>query len=163
MTQWNGNLTNEDGLIVEFGTNRSDVVTDGTTQGQAEHMLTMYIDSQALVAVGDSAREDVARLPEHALITSAWFVAESAWTGTGTLDIGTADSAGSAIDANGLFAAIDVDVALAAAGDAVVGAGVLADGTDIIAEDSWVYATASGTVSAGVGTLYIRYILTNAQ
>lgn len=158
---WNGNLTNEDGLIVEFGNDRGIAVADGKTAEAPGKMLTMYIDSQDLVALADSAREDVAYLPAGAMVTNSVFVAETAWTGTGTMTIGLANSAGTAIDADGIDAAIDVDAALAAAGDAVTNDGALVDGTEVIGSDAWVYATVSGTVSAGTGTLYISYIMTN--
>ena len=162
MTVWNGNLTNADGMIVKFGTTRGTAVTDGATGGMDEVLMRFYVDSQALVALASVAREDVQSIPADALITEAYMVAESAWVGTGSLTLGLAKSDSTALDADGIDATIDVDAVLAAAGDVVNCDGVLVDGTETISERAWIYATKTGTVSAGVGTLFIKYVRTNA-
>lgn len=162
MTTWNGSIENADGLPVKFGTARATPVTDGVTAGKDEKLLTLYLDSQNLTALASVAREDVAHLPADALITEAYIVAESAWTGTGTLTVGLAKSDSTALDADGIDATIDVDAVLVAAGDVVSCDGALVDKTETISERAWPYAVANGTVSAGTGTLYIKYIQTNA-
>ena len=146
MTTWNGAITNEDGLVVKFDTDRSTPVTDGVSNAK-EKVLEIYLDSQNLDSASAAARNDRAELPANALVLSSEFVATTAFVGTGTLDIGTADTAGSALDANGLHAAIDVDVVLAAVGDKDVGAGEQVGGS-VISERAYVYGATSGTVSA---------------
>ena len=58
MTQWNGNATNEDGLVVRFSTDRSEVVTDGTDAGMSERTLRVTIDSQALPGIANGGRDE---------------------------------------------------------------------------------------------------------
>ena len=156
MSTW----TNADGLPIKYGTTRSTAVADGVTTGKDEYLLEFYIDSQNLTALASAAREDYAHLPATAIITEAYIVAESAWTGTGTLTVGLAKSDSTALDADGIDATVDVDAVLAAAGDVVSCDGVLVDKTETISERAWPYATVAGTVSAGVGTLYLKYIVT---
>jgi hypothetical protein len=158
MTTWNGNATNEDGLVVRFSTDRSTVVTDGVSNGQAVKMFELTIDSQNLPGIANGGREDIAHLPAGAMITDAKLIATTAFTGTGTLTVGFAKSDGTALDADGVDAAVDVDSVLGSANDAVTCDGVLVDGTEALSERAWVYATTSGTVSAGVAKLRILYI-----
>ena len=151
--------TNEDGLLVRFNKERSTPVTDGTDNGQGERVFEIQIDSQDLPALTD-INDDRPHLPANALITDALLITTTGFTGTGTLSIGLGDSSQTAIDADGIDAAIDVDVALAAAGDVVACDGALADKTATVgAADAWVYATVSGTVSAGVATLKVKYVV----
>ena len=63
MTVWNGNLTNQDGLIVKFGNVRGTAVKDGVSGGLDEQTIMLYVDSQNLVALASAAREDVASIP----------------------------------------------------------------------------------------------------
>lgn len=154
--------TNADGLKIKFGTERGTAVYDGVTAGKQEKMLTFYVDSQNLTAIANAVTEDFAWIPANALITEAYMVAESAWTGTGTLSLHLAKSDGTQLGTNGIDATIDVDAVLAAAGDVVKCDGALVDNTETISERAWPYATVGGTVSAGVGTLYIKYVVTNA-
>ena len=155
MTTWN----NDDGLLVRFGTSRSTVATDGTDAGHSEHVLEVAIDSQAPLALTD-INADRPHLPANAIITDAFLVADTAFTGTGTLTVGLGDSAQSAIDANGIDDLIDVDVALASAGDVVACDGVLVDKTSTIGtSDAWVYATVGGSITAGTATLKLKYIV----
>ena len=152
--------TNEDGLLIRFGEELGEIVTDGTTTSD-ELTLEIEIDSQKVPTLAD-INADRAHLPANALITHAFLVTTTPFTGTGTLTVGLGDASGTAIDANGIDDLVDVDVALAAVGDVVACDGALADNTATIGSvDAWVYATIGGTVSAGVATLKIKYVTTD--
>lgn len=155
MTTW----TNEDGLLVRFNRERGEVTGDGTAQ-TVEQVLEVTLDSADLPVLAD-INADRPSLPAHALITDAFLVCNTPWTGTSpTLTIGLGNAAGSAIDADGIDAAIDIDGTQAAAGDVVACDGALADKTATIgAAAGWVYAATGGTVTAGKSTLYIKYIV----
>lgn len=158
MSTW----TNADGIEVVFGTARSALAENGTAIGYQTKTLVVDLDSQNLPALADAVSEKESSLPANALITEAYLVATSAWVGTGTLTVGLGyDNAGTptAVDADGIDAAVDVDTVLAATGDVVACDGALVDKTATIgANRAWVYAVATGTVSAGTGKLYLTYI-----
>lgn len=151
--------TNEDGLLVRFDTERSAVAPDGTTNPEVQ-TLAVIIDSTDLPGTAD-VNADRAHLPANALVIDAYLVCNTAWTGTSpTLTVGLANSAGTAIDADGVDAAVAVDGVQAAAGDVVACDGALVDKTATIGSaDGWVYATTGGTVTAGKSTLYVRYFV----
>ncbi len=160
MTTWNGNATNEDGLVTYFGTTGGTPVTDGTAAGKSVHVYEKVIVGSDLPAISEGGRRDIASLPAGAIITDAYVKATTGFgTDTGTLTIGLADTAGSAVDADGIDAAIDVSAVLAAADDVVLCDGALVDKTEALGEECWVYATASGTVTTGTVVLKIMYIL----
>lgn len=159
------NWTNEDGLLVRFAHGggadaKGQVARDGTALLGDIHTLEVEIPYDNLPATGD-VNEDRPNLPAHAIIVDAFLVCNTAWDGTTpTLTIGLADSAGSAIDADGIDAAIDVDSVQASAGDVVACDGALVDKTATIGSDrAWVYAATGGTVTAGKSTLYLTYIV----
>ena len=150
---------NEDGILVRFGTERSTVSTDGTDAGHQEHVLEVVIDSQDILLVGD-VNDDRPSLPANAVVTDALLIATTAFVGTGTLTLGLSDSAGSAIDADGIDATIDVDAVLGNIGDVVACDGALVDKTASIGTVAgWVYGSIGGTVSAGVATLKLKYVV----
>lgn len=152
-----GTWINEDGLKIRFDTDRSEVRKEGTNLIAPVRAHKVVIDSTDLPAAAD-AGADQDFIPAGALIIDSYLVATSAWTGVGTLTIGLANAAGTAIDADGIDAAIDVDVALAAAGDVVANDGELVDKTATIGSaDGYVYAVATGAVS-GTAELVILYI-----
>jgi hypothetical protein len=113
--------TNEDGLVVRFGTERSDSATSGQVAAIKEYIVLDLPDATALPLVGAIAApaEDAPRIPASSIITNAWMVATTDFTsgGAATMDIGLMDAAGSVIDIDG----IAVDIALATLVD---GAGV---------------------------------------
>lgn len=151
--------TNADGLLVRFPADKGEVVTDGTILNGTYKILEVVIDLMDPPVVGD-INEDRPHLPAHAFIVDSYLVCNTAWTGTSpTLTIGLANSAGTAIDADGIDAAIAAGVQ-AAAGDVVLNDGALVDKTSTIgAARGWVYASTGGTVTAGVSTLYLVYFL----
>lgn len=152
MTTW----TNADGLLIRFGTTRAEEATDGSTLAD-EKTLKVKITGGTTIDLAD-INGDRPDLPAGALITDALLVADTAWTGTGTLTIGLGNASGVAIDANGIDDAVDVDTVLAAAGDVVACDGALVDKTATIGSAAgYVYTTESGTV-AGTATLHLKYI-----
>jgi hypothetical protein len=158
MTTW----VNEDGLRVKFPLTSAQVVTDGATAGKQEMTLEVVIPGADLPAIATGGREDIAHLPAGALITDAFLVATTGFgTDTGTLTVGLAKSDGTALDADGIDASVDVSAVLAAVGDVVACDGALVDKTETISERAWVYATASGTVTTGTVKLVLKYINTN--
>jgi hypothetical protein len=150
--------TNEDGLLVRFGNERSTVVTDGTSQ-YVEQVFEIEINSQDLPVTGD-INADRPHLPANALITDAFLIATEAFDSTGTLTVGLANSAGAAIDADGIDATVDVDAVLGAVGDVVACDGELVDKTATIGSAAgWVYASMTAAGTTGKATLKIKYIV----
>jgi len=113
-------------------------------------------------------------LPPYALIESALFVVETAFAGGTSYDIGLTQTDGTAIDADGIFAALPL-ASINAKGEshrAIVrdsdGTGNLTDtyagaffnlsGQTGSQYSSNVKVTASGTFTAGKAHLYIRYL-----
>lgn len=158
MTTWNGNLANEDGVVVRFGIDRATVVTDGTDNGSGIRTLEVDIVGASLPAISNGGRDDIASLPAGAVITDAFLIATTGFgSDVGTLTVGLATSAGVALDADGIDAAVDVSAVLAAAGDVVACDGALVDKTESISERAWVYATNSGSVVTGTAKLKLMY------
>lgn len=154
--------TNADGLTVLMHEEQGEVQTNGSTAvGVRKALVVDLEDATALGASYSTAAGPTdAFIPADALIVSAHFIVDTAFTsgGAATLGIGLYNSAGTAIDADG----IDAAIALAALADdfAVVCDGALADGTQNVgAANAYVgfnYGTAVHT--AGSGKLVIEYI-----
>lgn len=151
--------TNLDGLIVDFNTEAGQVVGTGTNNPDVE-TLEVVLDSSDLPTLAD-INQRVASLPANALVVDAYLVCNEAWTGTSpTLTIGLGNSGGTAIDADGIDAAVAMDTAQGSAGAVVACDGALVDKTSTIGSVAgWVYATSGGTVTAGKSTLYVRYFV----
>lgn len=154
--------TNADGLTVLMHEEQGTVQTTGKTVVGVRKALVVDLEDATTLGTSYStaAGPNDAFIPANALIVSAHFVVDTAFTsgGAGTLSIGLYNAAGTAIDADG----IDATIALAALADdfAVVCDGALADGTQNVgAADAYVgfiYGTAAMT--AGSGKLVIEYI-----
>ena len=157
--------TNDDGMYVLTGTNQGDVQDKGVS-GKALRQ-SLVIDIPDFTAIGSSfGASDIdpldAVIPAGAIITNAILKITTAATsgGSATLSIGTYNSAGTAIDADGIDAtvaltAIDAAQDLVQCDGAQVG-GVVTVGT----ADAYVgliYGTAAFT--AGAGKLVIEYIV----
>lgn len=160
--------TNEDGLVVRFGTERSDSATSGQVAAIKEYIVLDLPDATALPLVGDIAApaEDAPRIPASSIITNAWMVATTDFTsgGAATMDIGLMDAAGSVIDIDG----IAVDIALATLVD---GAGVGVTGCagayvanaggagQLVDADAWPVITyVANAYTAGAGKLIVEYV-----
>jgi len=154
--------TNADGLRVLTGLDMAAEKAQGVSASGMSQVLVMDITLTALGTSFGSSNIDLNNpyIPAGSLIKRADLVMTTAGTsgGSATLTIGTYNSAGTAIDADG----IDATVALTAI-DAI-GETVRCDGAHLttggyVAENAYIgaiYATAAFT--AGVGKLYIEYI-----
>ncbi len=104
---------NADGLNVGFGTRTvaENEAQKIATQGAIEQVVFDLNDAVALdlttLDVSSDAVVHGAEIPANSLILSAKLVVKTLFASGGapTLDIGTYDSAGAPVDANGLFAA----------------------------------------------------------
>lgn len=150
--------TNEDGLEVRFGTDRRTSAPDGLTSAEEKVFVYEVADATKLTDADTAAAAgDAAYLPAGTIIKDAYFVVDTAFTsgGSAVLDIGLKEGDGTAIDDDG----IDAAVALGALGaNAVVNCNGALVGTRL-AEDSYVnftYDTAAFT--AGAGKLVVKYI-----
>lgn len=154
--------TNADGLTVLLHDEQGDVQTKGATPRAVRKALVVELEDATTLGTSYStaAGPTEAYIPADALIVDAHFIVDTAFTsgGSATLSIGLYDSAGSAIDADGIDAT--VAVATLAADAAVPADGVLADGTQNVgaanAYVGFIYGTAAFT--AGSGKLVIEYI-----
>lgn len=161
--------TNDDGLVVGFGTHTVDNNVAASVAGDGSFKtLSMVITGTDLVDTFAAANIDpqAVTIRRGSVIRSATLTATTAWTGTGTLDIGTWSKGLSTEvvdDADGIDAAIDIDVALAAVGDTVQCNGALVNGavtvgetsnSDVVIAPSW--GTAAPT--AGVAVLTVEYM-----
>lgn len=149
--------TNSDGLEVRFGLDRATSQATGRTSAEEKVLIVDLPDATALGDTDTAAASgDDAFIPADAIIKDAYFVVDTAFTGTNAvLDIGLKQADGTNVDDDG----IDAAVAVAALGaDAVVAA----DGADVgtrTATDVYImftYDTAAFT--AGAGKLVIKYI-----
>lgn len=162
--------TNSDGLKVGFGRHTEDNDVASTFPGSgAERTMTMEIVGVNLVDTITDADipPQAAQIPRGSVITEAVLVTTVAWTGTGTLDIGTWGRGTLATpvvdDADGIDADIDIDSALAAVGDTVYCNGALVGGAVAVGEtsDSDVVLSASwetAVPTAGKAVLTVKYI-----
>lgn len=162
--------TNSDGLIVGYGrhTADNDVAAVSGGAGQVKEMV-LEINGTDLVDTITNADvpPQAAQIRRGSTILSATLVTTVAWTGTGTLDIGTwgRGTLGTPVvdDADGIDADIDIDVALAAVGDTVQCNGALVNGAVTVGEtsDSDCVISASwetAVPTAGQAILTVRYI-----
>lgn len=110
---------NKDGLLVKTNGAEGDIVPGGATAVSKKQFLDLEIEAKN---IGSSAviKADDAYLPVGAYITGAWLLVDEALTsgGSATLTIGLYKDDGSAIDADGIDAAIALS-AMDAAGDVV--------------------------------------------
>lgn len=151
--------TNADGLrVLTFG-GQGEVIDRGVTESG-----TLVIDIADFTAIGSTfgaADIDVnkAVIPAGSVITSATLVMTTAATsgGAATLQIGTYNAAGTAIDADGIDAAIALTV-IDADGDVVRCDGAQTGVTGYLSADAHVgmlYGTAAYT--AGAGKLIVEF------
>ncbi len=154
--------TNADGLRVLTNDDQGAVKTQGTA-GAAQHQsIVMDITFTALGTTFGASNIDVNNpvIPANSVITSATLVMTSAATsgGTPTLDIGTYNAAGTAIDADGIDAAIAL-TAIDGTGETVRCDGAHLTTAGLITADAYIGVIRSATVyTGGVGKLYIEYI-----
>ena len=155
---------NTDGLRVITGLDQGAAVDAGNTA--SSEVKTIVIDIADATALGSSAAAPVANdpfIPANSYITGAHLMVTTAFTsgGSATLGIGAYNSAGSAIDADGIDAAIALSAINAttkavACDGALVGAAIMTGAADAYIKPN--YGTAAFT--AGAAKLVITYIET---
>lgn len=157
--------TNEDGLIVRFGTEKAEVNKTGSTAENA-HKTLVHKFTYADVADTDTAAvgPNDAFIPAGSVITRAALYVTTAFVGaTAVLDVGLKVAAGTNTDDDGILstgiATID------AVGDVVIGDGalVLQETGDLTAvrftADQYVMTTYdTAAFTAGEATLVIEYL-----
>lgn len=154
--------TNADGLFVLTFDDKGKRQDNGVTAGSIKQSIIHTIeDASTIGSTFGSSDIDVmdATIPAGAYITNAYVISTADFTsgGAATLDIGLYEADGTAIDADG----IDAAVALAAlsAGNAVNADGALVGGTLAVANEAYVglkYNTA--TYTAGTAKVVVEYI-----
>lgn len=154
--------TNTDGLRVLTNDDQGAVKTQGTSPGAMHQTLVVDVTLTSVGTTFGSANIDLMNpvIPANSLILSATLVMTTAATSGGapTLDIGTYNAAGTAIQATGIDAAIAL-TAIDAIGETVRCDGVHTTVTGLVAVDAYVglkWNTAAYT--AGAGKLYIEYV-----
>ena len=152
--------TNSDGLYVLTNGDQGTVLTQGTTAGSNRQVMVLDYTLTGLGTTFGSSNINPQNpfIPAGSVILSATIVMTTAATsgGSATLTIGTYNSAGTAIDADG----IDATVAVAALG---ASATVRCDGAHLTTDGyltanayiGAIYATAAFT--AGVAKVIIEY------
>lgn len=151
--------SNDDGLEVRFGLDRTTEQPSGRTAGEEKVLTWKLADATALGDTDTAAvAGDEAYVPAGAIIKDAYFVVDTAFTsgGSAVLDLGLKQAAGTNIDDDGIDAAIAL-TAIDADDDVIVCDGALI-GTRL-ANDSYVMATYdTAAFTAGAGKLVIKYI-----
>lgn len=147
--------TNADGLTVLTNGDAGVPAENGVTAVSAKKTMVVNVD----LTKGDqnmNAAQD-AFIPAGSFITSATLVAKTAAAGGTSVTIGLVNAAGTAIDADGIDAA--VAAAALGANKAVACDGALVGGTATVgAADGYVSIDATGTFTAGEAALVIEYI-----
>jgi hypothetical protein len=145
--------TNADGLTVLLHGEQGEVREGGVTADPMFKTLIVDIDLTAARTV----KPNDAYIPAGSFIKSATLVAKTAAAGGTSINFGLATKAGTAIDADGIDAA--VAAAALGANKAVVCDGALVGGTATVgAADAYVTTANTGTFTAGVAKLVIEYI-----
>jgi len=155
--------TNADGLFVLTDGAQGAVNDEGVTVRGARQVITKKLSLAALGSSFGSSNIDPleAMIPAGAIIVNADLVITDAATsgGSATLTIGTYNAAGTAVDADGIDAAIAL-TAIDADGDVVQCDGAQVSGLVTVggaaAYVGWNYGTAVFT--AGAAKLIIEYI-----
>lgn len=154
--------TNTDGLRVLTNADQGAVKTQGTAGNDPVQVLVVDITFTSIGATFGAPNIDLNNpyIPAGSFIKRADLVMTTAATSGGapTLDIGTYNSAGTAIVATGIDAAIAL-TAIDAVGETVRCDGSHTTTAGYVASDAYIglkYNTAAYT--AGVGKLYVEYV-----
>lgn len=101
--------------------------------------------------------EGVLVIPDKSFIVSARLQVLEAFAGGTSYDIGLVQTDGTAIDADGLFAALAL-ASINGAGKTVAGAGALIGAVSSLTQNSQVKVAATGTFTAGRARLIVEYL-----
>lgn len=152
--------TNADGLTVLMHGEQGEVKAQGLTAEPMKKYLVLDIaDATEIPSSAAAPAANDPFIPAGSFITGAWVIVETAFTsgGAATLTIGTQNAAGTAIDADGIDAA--VALAALAADTGVVCDGAQVAGTALVTADAYLsfnYGTAAYT--AGAAKVVVEYI-----
>ena len=153
--------TNADGLRVLTGSDQGAEKLQGVTTSSPRQALIMDITFTGIGTTFGASNIDLNNpyIPAGSVILSATLVMTTAATsgGAATLTLGTYNAAGTAIDADGIDAAVALTV-IDAVGDTVRCDGAHLTTAGYVAENAYIgaiYGTAAYT--AGVGKLIIEY------
>lgn len=153
--------TNADGLQVLMHGEQGDVKDNGGTVRSATQTLAVTITGTGVGSTAGTPAANDAFIPAGSYIKNAWLVVEEGFTsgGAATLDIGTYNAAGTAIDADGVDAAIAL-AAIDTEGKVVVNDGAQVGGVVTVgAAGAYVKAKYNvAAYTAGVAKLYVEYI-----
>ena len=155
--------TNADGLKVLLHGEQGEVQDKGTALGSARQTLVVNVPDMTALGTtfgADNIDANDAVIPAGSVILSATWVTTTEVTsgGAATLTIGTYNAAGTAIDADGIDAAIAL-TAINAVGETVRCDGAHLTTAGYVASDAYIgmiYAAAAYT--AGAGELIIEYV-----
>ena len=152
--------TNSDGLTVLMHEEQGVAKTNGITAvGIRKTLVWDIADATLLASAGAAPAANDAFIPANAVIVAAHIVVDAAFTtsASGALNVGLYNAAGTAIDADGIDAA--VATAALAANLAVVCNGALVGlAAGVGAADAYVTTANTGTFTAGEAVLVISYI-----
>lgn len=158
--------SNEDGLVVRFGTEKAEVTNQGATAANV-HKTLVHKFTYADVADTDTAAASPndSFIPAGSVIVRATLYVTTAFVGaTAVLDLGLKVAAGTNTDDDGIDAAIAV-TALDAAGDVIRcdGAYVLAETGNLtgirLTADQYIMTTYdTAAFTAGAATLVVEYL-----
>lgn len=154
--------TNSDGLVVGFGPRDSKNNAGATVRTMGnEEQFSMILDYDTLpAAAGTAPSSKSIPLPANSMIHEATLRVIVAFTSGGatTLDIGLVNSAGTAIDQDGIDAAI-AKTAIDAIGEVVQCDGALVNGTATVGtSDAYISCNVgTGPYTAGQAELTVRY------
>lgn len=155
-----GIWSNDDGLEVRFGLDRTTEQPSGNTSAEEKVLVWKLADATELGDTDTAAvAGDEAFIPAGAVIKDAYLVVDTAFAsgGAAVLDLGLKQAAGTNIDDDGLDAAVPL-TAINADNDVLVCDGALI-GTRL-ANNSYVMATYdTAAFTAGAGKLVIKYIV----
>lgn len=158
---------NDDGLYVRFGTDQAESAVTGcpSTFG-TERELVVDIDYSELPAFGDASTFintiPVTALPSGVILKSGTITVTTGFTsgGAATLTLGLAEKDGTAIDADGIDAAIAL-TAIDTPGEEVVCDGALI-GTKLAATGYVTVDVGVADYTAGRAKLVLKYIIPDA-
>jgi hypothetical protein len=148
--------TNSDGLIVGFGTHSVDGQrpAEVSEEGNIREIEIEFTYDNFPTAVASDG--GLGYMPAGSYLLDAYLRVSETFTSETALNIGTEQSDGTDIDADGIDAALD-------AAALVAGAVIACDGADIgsvvdASNDAYFLVSASGNATAGKAKLVVRYI-----
>jgi len=159
----NATWTNDDGLVVGFGTRDSKNDAGATVEVESNvGLFQMILDYDNLPpASGTAPSTKSVPVPANSVITNVELqvLTPASGSGTSTIDIGFIDSTGAEIDVNGLYAALTASGDLNTTGAVVHGSGALVDAS-VGSSDAYISVRGdTADLTAGQLRLTMQYYL----